>query len=413
MKIGFFGNTNNYPLMLAEAFRKLGHEVLMVLAQAEPLHRPESRYAEFQTGYPDWIIDASHLTDSDFIRLDSRIAPVLKVLASCDALVLNYVGPSLLPMLRRPAIAQLTGSDLDYYANPTMLSARTACWTPSYTLSAEGQKELRTLMDFIKRQRDGIRDAVAVRCLPRGLVPVGDKILDEIGVTDEKRFFMPTAGLERIELNPAPRNLPVRVFCATRLTWKHPIQPGQSTLDYKGSDIMVRGLGLFYRETKTQLDIQLVRKGLHVAELEALIAEEGLTDQVTWSNEMSLTQVWAEFGRCDIVIEQLANSMIGMAGWDAMASGRPVIGNLQPEVFAEFKEAAPVCQAKTPEEVAAWLNQLVFNPEERERLGRSGRRYAEAYLSSLSVAQTCLQYLRPHPGKTAVTPDAAGLMTLS
>lgn len=46
MKIGFIGNANNYPFMIARAMRKMGHEVLFIVDRdkSEPLNRPENRY---------------------------------------------------------------------------------------------------------------------------------------------------------------------------------------------------------------------------------------------------------------------------------------------------------------------------------------------------------------------------------
>src|SRR5262245_6882265 len=327
MKIGFFGNTNNYPFMLAQALREFGHNVLLVITSQELLNRPESRYPEFKQGYPDWIIDAAQLTEWDLITLTPTLAPVLDMLSTCDALVLNSTGPSLWPLLRRPTIALLTGSDLEHYANFATVDVRSATWDPAYKASADGQMNLNLLRDFVQRQREGIKEAVAVRYFPRGLVPAGDAMLDELGVSNANRVFLLSAELELVKPTPAPHNNPVRIFCATRLTWKLPVEPGRSLLDYKGSDIMIRGLGLFYRQTGVRLDIQLVRKGLHVAEAEQLVLEESLTDQVTWSNEMSLIEVWEEYARCDLIIEQLGNSTIGSAGLEAMAAGRPVIGN--------------------------------------------------------------------------------------
>lgn len=155
---------------------------------------------------------------------------------------------------------------------------------------------------------------------------------------------------------------------------------------------MIKGLSLFYRTTGTRLDIQLVRKGLHVKELQALIDQEGLAEQVSWSDEMPLTELWDQLAKSDIVIEQLSDSIIGMAGMDAMATERPLIGNAQSELFeAEFGETPPICQAKTPEEVSAQLQRLVFDPKERERIGRACRRYVEKHYSPLRAAQICLQ----------------------
>src|SRR5262245_35916116 len=330
------------------------------------------------------------------ITLSPSLAPVLDKLSTCDALVLNFIGPSLWPLLRRPAIALLTGSDLEHYANFATVKLRSANWDPAYKVSADGQMNLNLFREFVERQREGISKSVAVRYFPRGLVPAGDAMLDELGVSDAKRVFLLSAELELVKQTPVPHNYPVRIFCATRLTWKLPIEPGRSLLDYKGSDIMIRGLGLFYRETGIRLDIQLVRKGLHVAETEQLIAEEGLSDQVTWSEEMSLTEIWEEYRRSDIVIEQLGNSTIGSAGLEAMAAGRPVIGNARPEMFEHyFGQASPICQAQTPDEVCAQLKRLVFSPAQREKIGALGRRFVEEHCSPRRAAQTCLERLQP------------------
>jgi hypothetical protein len=284
---------------------------------------------------------------------------------------------------------------LEHYANFGTVEVRTASWDPAYKASAYGQTNLNLFREFVQRQREGIREAVAVRYVPRGLVPAGDAILDELGVLDRQRVFLPSAELELVKPTPAPHNNPVRIFCATRLTWKLPVEPGRSALDYKGSDIMIRGLGLFYRQTGVRLDIRLVRKGLHVAETEQLIAEEGLSDQVTWSDEMSLAEVWAEFARCDVVIEQLADSAIGGAGLDAMAAGRPVIGNARREMFeGYFGQPSPICQAQSAEEVCAQLKRLVFNPAKREKLGALGRRFVEEHCSPKRAAQICLEHLQ-------------------
>jgi glycosyltransferase involved in cell wall biosynthesis len=393
MKIGVFGNTNNTMFAMAQAMRSLGHETELIVTSKDLLNRPESHTPEFGAGYPDWIHDYSDLEETDYFTLSPGLDPVLKRLGNCDALILNYLGPSLLSKLDRPAVAFLTGSDLDYYANPTMVAARTQSWDPNFKASAEGQKHIRAMEELIQRQRLGIQSAVVVRYMARGLVPEGDRLLDELGVFDDRRIFLP--GVEQaVKFRRPPNNRPIRVFCGARLTWKLPVELGRSSLDYKGSDIMVRGVGRFYRGTGTRLDIQLVRKGLHVKELEAVIAEEGLTDQVTWSDELSLMRVRERYANSDIVFDQLGDSIVGKVGFDAMATGRPVIANVQREMFeAQFGEAAPICQAKTPDEVAAQLNRLVFDAAERERVGRAGRQYVDKYLSMSRTSQILLQYL--------------------
>jgi hypothetical protein len=392
MKIGLFGNTNNYPYLLAEAIHSLGDQAELIVTSKELLHRPESLIPELRSGYPDWIVDTSYLEESDYFFLGPRVEPVLARLSACDALLLNSVGPSLLPLLERPAIALLTGSDLDHYANPNMVDARTQGWSAAYKASDDGLMWRRALEEFVQRQRRGIQMAIAVRFMPRGLVPEGDRLLDGLGIVDDRRIVLAATDVHRVKFGPGPRNEPVRAACGARLTWKLPVEPGRSTLDYKGSDIMIRGMSLFYRRTGIRLDIQLIRKGLHVKELQAVIDEQGLTDQVTWSPEMSLADLWKFFAKSDVVFDQLGDSIVGGAGLDAMLAGRPLIANAQHEWFeGTFREAPPICQAKTPSEVCAQLERLVVDPEERDRIGQAGRRYVQTYFDPLRAAEACLQ----------------------
>ena len=394
MKIGILGNTNNYPFTLAVLLRELGQEVVVVISEKGMLHRPESRYPGFKEGYPSWINDHSDLNESHFFALSPKIGSVLDSLSDCDAFILNSYWISCLPFLNAPGIALLTGSDLSHYANVESITTRTENLDVAYRNSPEGKSNLDDLRDFIERQRQGIRQAVAVRSLPRGLVSADDLLLDEIGVPDSKRVFLQASNLDRIDYVRPPSNERLRISCGTRITWKLPVEPGRSLLDYKGSDIMIRGLGQFYRETGIKLDIHLVRKGLHIADLQAIIDEEGISDQITWSDEMPLTQLWEEFAKSDIVFDQLADSAIGMAGLDAMATGRPVIGNAQREMFEDlFGEPSPVCQARTPEEVCEQLKKLVYAPVERERAGLAGRNYMEKYFNPKRSAEKIIEIL--------------------
>jgi glycosyltransferase involved in cell wall biosynthesis len=400
MKIGLFGNTANALLFLAQAIQRMGHEVLLIVNRKELLYRPESRYPEYYEGYPEWIVDGSQFSEWDYLSLDPKIAPVLEVLSGCDALILNDLGPSLLPLLQRPAISVLTGWDLTYYADFQPVDIRFG--QSSQTYETMLGKHLFT--DFVQRQRNGIRLSAAVNYFPSGIESRGDELLAEIGVPDSKRIFQFTADLEGINPSPQPNNERVRVYCPVRITWKLPIEPGRSALDYKGSDIMIRGLGLFHRRTGIKLDIVLMRKGLHIADLELLIMEENIAEQVTWLDEMSLTAFRKEISLSDIILEQFGGSMVGGVGMEAMASGRPVIGNLRPEILGD---SMPVCQARTPEEICAQLERLVFDPQERERVGKAGREYVEKHANIDEFARKCLSYLEvslSNQNKTMLSP---------
>lgn len=392
MKVGFFGNTNNFPLTLARAIRSLGHEVLFFVDNSYSLHRPESRYADLQQPYPEWLRDVSPMRLPHYALPNGRRASIIRDLRACNGLVLNALGTSLLPDIRRPAFLLLTGSDVEYFAvlenirRPMALSNR----RPRFFW--------RTLMALlnsrvIPAQRRGVQMACAYTYFPRGLMPHGDAILAELGVDDARRNFFMMADLE-VEVVPAPNNSPLRVFSATRFNWKRPIPAGMTELDYKGSDVMIRGLGLFWRRTGVPLNIRLVRKGLHVAETVALVREEGLETQVAWLEEMTQQQVREEFAAADITLEQFGASIPGMAGLDAMAMGRPVIADGRPEILDGVIGApSAICQAKTPEQIAGWLQRLL-DPRERLRIGMESRKYVEAYFAPVRAARLVIEKLR-------------------
>ncbi|MGE3173355.1 MAG: glycosyltransferase [Planctomycetota bacterium] len=398
MKVGFFGNNNNYPFLLAEAVREQGHDVVLVLNRARPLDRPESRDpAAFAGGLPPWIVDVAHVPEDEFLALGPGVTPALDALASCDALVLNDVGPSLLPLLERPAFTFLTGSDVEYYANPRLPALRLQDASAEFRDSGDGRLHRQRLAQFVERQRRGIAASVGVNWALRGLFPVTEALLAEIGVADHQLVNVQMADLRRLTPAPGPRNRPLRVLSATRLTWQLPIAEGRSALDYKGSDVMIRGIGRFCRATGQRLDVHLVRKGLHLAETEALLAAEGIKDQVTWHDEMPLAALWDLIRSSDLVFEQLGGSIVSMVALDVMACGRPVIGNTRPEVPTLWTGAdCPVLQASTPAEVEAHLLRLSADADERDRIGRAGRAFVERHFAPARAAQLVLERLRPH-----------------
>jgi glycosyltransferase involved in cell wall biosynthesis len=231
------------------------------------------------------------------------------------------------------------------------------------------------------------------------MVRRGDAMLRGIGVPDGNRIFLIMTDPEKIGFHPLPDNPVVRVFNVARLTWKKaagetPLGGYSSELDFKGSDIMVRGLGMFRRKTAIPLDIRFVRKGRNVEETCRLAEEEGIASDVTWADEMTQQEVLEEYRRADIVFDQLGSGMISMGCLDAMATGRPVIANGRPEIAESLVGVpAPVCQAKTPDEVCAQLMRLVPDRAERERVGLLSRRYVERHFSAERAAITCLERL--------------------
>ena len=193
--------------------------------------------------------------------------------------------------------------------------------------------------------------------------------------------------LEKIKYCKAKNNKRIRIFNATRFLWREPLTKVYSSYENKRNDIMIKGIGKFFKKTNYRLDIHFVEKGADVAFTKKLIENEGISTQVTWHQEMTQKEVLEQYIACDIMFEQLGKNIIGMAGLNAMAAGRPVIGNARPKIMEPLVgRKSPVCQAETAEEVCMWLEKLVFNPKLRRKIGLESRKYVEECFSPTAAA---------------------------
>ena len=90
--------------------------------------------------------------------------------------------------------------------------------------------------------------------------------------------------------------------------------------------------------------------------------------------------------QADLLAEQFVGIGYALSGIEGMASGLPVLANLDHPAYTEvyrrygFLNEFPVLSA-TPETLLDQLRVLVTNPALREQLGRAGRAYAEKYHS--------------------------------
>ena len=90
--------------------------------------------------------------------------------------------------------------------------------------------------------------------------------------------------------------------------------------------------------------------------------------------------------KADILVEQIIFTGFGLSGIEGLASGIPVLSNLEnPEIMNVFRRYSylnecPVVST-TPENVKTILSKLISNPELRNELGITSRKYAEKYHS--------------------------------
>ncbi len=416
MRVGFLGNQNNYPFILARALRRAGHDVRVVIDQRDPLDRPECRYADVSYPYPEWIRELSETPQfADIVHGSARWQAALDAVRDCDALVLNRWAFDAATRLPLPAFCLTTGADVELFSHPRgpELWARTvtgwprargwvraalatdridrAGWTqvvdraPAPVYRAWQKRVFRR---FVDRQRAGLRRAVGINAFPdRVSQPLAEVIADCLAPATPRCGFL-MADIEWITVRPAPHNPVLRLFNAARLLWKRPFPPTVGEWENKGTDVLLEGIALWHRRTGQPLDVHLVEKGPSIEATRALVDALGIARLVTWHREMTQREVFDEYARADIVSEQCGDHVLGMAGYEAMAAGRPVLANGRPEIFTSvFGAPPPIAQARTPEEIAAQLERLA-DPFARTHLAAQGRAFVETHLSPDTAART-------------------------
>lgn len=127
---------------------------------------------------------------------------------------------------------------------------------------------------------------------------------------------------------------------------------------------------------------------------------EGLSVELVLVERMQNAEVRRLMLEADILADQLVLPGYGLAAIEGMASGLPVLCNLDhpgPVLLFDrtsYLRECPVVSA-TPESVAAVLRRLVRSPALREELGRAGRAYVEKY-HSYAAAQYLFGAVQEH-----------------
>lgn len=396
MKIGFLGNTNNYPFRLARAMRMLGHEVLFFVdrPRSESRYRPEWHYTDVSYPYPDWIQEVAPLVPVRLVVMPTRgHQRILRLLGTCDGIVLNGLALGLGPLLRAPTIGLLTGSDLDVYANPQ--SARVLAAAAGRFDQVPGARLLKRMLfeRLVKRQRAGIAQCCLVEYAIPGLLPSADALLDGIGVAKERRDSFMLTDTEALPRWRDRRREIFRIFCATRLQWRRPsVGANISPLDAKGTDTMLEGLRKFVARTRQPVRIDLIRVGADAEEVERKVVEMELGSSVHWHAELSQAEFLHEMSQSDVVLENFGtDGCLGMAGRDAIAMGMPVVAWGKSEVFERvLGEALPIYEARTADEICARLGEIANDSAGVVRHSARARAFAKRWFSTRQAAERCV-----------------------
>ena len=395
MRIGFLGNSNNYPFRLAQALRALGHKVVFFVdrPRSESRHRPECHYPDIPYPYPDWIREIEPITLKQIVQYRWTLRRVLRTLETCDGVVLNGIALSVGTLIRRPIIGLLTGSDLDVYANPGLVDTLAATPHPLDWLPGNGLLKRILFIRLVRLQRAGIAKCCQVEYAIPGLLPDGDALLDEIGVDRTRRTSFMITDIDHLPSPHPSTDGTFRIFCATRLQWKRPAAGSNvSPLDIKGTDAMLEGLRIFIARSDRPAQIRLISVGADAEAAERYVEELGLAPYVSWLPQLTQAEFLDEMAQADVVLENFGrDGCIGMAGRDAIAMGIPVIGSGKSAIFERvLGEPLPIYEALSPGEICTRLEEVASNDENVARKAVQARAFAERWFSARHAAKCCV-----------------------
>ncbi|MFZ4855514.1 MAG: glycosyltransferase family 4 protein [Desulfuromonadaceae bacterium] len=399
MKIAFVGNANNYPLAVARSMRTQGHQVdfFLVNNPSYPLDNPENRYCEYADGYADWIIDLRPLdmwSYSASLEKENRANFNLLIsrLQLYDAFVFNQVAVFLSRYVTKPIYLLLTGTDLLTFADLNYSSLRLSLYQ-----NIEDTVERERIKYFYEQrvadQRKAIHTCAGFNFFPIGVVPEGDTLIESIGVTPEKRDSYMVLDTDSIGYAPFKENDIFTITFAARLTWVRDDVSIVTRLDLKGTDIFIKALSILASRGRT-VRVHLFRKGAHVEQTKVMAEQLGVADWIIWHDEVTQAELLESFKTMDVVVDNLESPAIGMVALDALATGRPVIARVADMSGFGVIEPPPICSAKSPEEVADWIERLMDDNALKEDYARRGRRFVDTYFSANLAAKRIMDVVQ-------------------
>lgn len=129
-----------------------------------------------------------------------------------------------------------------------------------------------------------------------------------------------------------------------------------------------------------------------VAAVERLQAE-GLRFEFKMVRKLTQKEFYRELAQCDIYIDELRCGSHGVTAVEAMASGKPTITYIRPDLVEKYPAEMPLVNAN-PDTIADVLRNLIEDDASRADISLRSRQYAEKYHDSKVVAREMLEAYR-------------------
>lgn len=148
----------------------------------------------------------------------------------------------------------------------------------------------------------------------------------------------------------------------------------------KGLEYAIKAIAILAAKNPgLKIKYEIIGEGNLREKLQALAAEEGLSDTITFTGGMDQDYISSRLAESDIFLLSSVEEALSVALMEALASGLPAVATKVggvPEVVKE-DESGYLVQPGDPEAMAEKLDILVKNPGMRREMGMAGRKSVE------------------------------------
>lgn len=401
MRVALFGNVANNLFQLGKSLRERAPELdthLFVSHNEAWVSRPEADEPALDEAWihvDDWAVGAALVAP--------HRARIIDELRKFDLLIVSGNGPMFASFTGRPYCFFVSGGDLTETPFPL-----------AFMRSHDTARQRVGALLIGPRQRRGIRNAREIWAPPyrpyvRALERLGvprDRLAAEYFpvVIDTERFRLDATA--KVDPSPTARLLSEGsdfvVLHPSRLMIRPRMARQREVGNWKRNDVLLRGFALFARSGSAQApvlglidrtaspDVDLARE---------LVDELGIAENVRWlvaprQGGFLRHELVELYSASDVVADDFGVGWFGGVTLEALAIEKPVIQFIDEDIMSGLYPWHPIISARTPENVAAALENLHVDPEARMALGARGREWVEAFHSYDAAAERYASSIR-------------------
>lgn len=123
------------------------------------------------------------------------------------------------------------------------------------------------------------------------------------------------------------------------------------------------------------------------------LKSEGYRFEFRTREKLTQAQMYSELAACDVYVDELLCGAHGVTAVEAMATGKPAITYIRPDLVSQYPPDLPLVNAN-PDTIYEMMRCLISEPSWRRQLSYDGRAYAEKYHDAKLVVQDLISMYR-------------------